>query len=120
MREEQDVEAKVYYFSATFGAAHRVLNLYYDSTLVLLHEVLIHAFQSLDGLVSQRRAQPWMKVRIPEGYFEAMATGLESLALRIEKGQSVHDAILRIAEIGYSVTGNGNYLLERNRIQLQK
>lgn len=119
MQETNDIVQKVYFFSAFYGETQRVLNWEWDRDLALMFVVLHDAYQQLTvRLQASDRIGPG---KFPAGLFDALTQVAQDLTNYVSAGQDNDEEFAsllgRIAELGYAVTGNGNYLYEKGLIK---
>jgi len=105
---EQSPSYAVYFFSAAYGAVQRVLNIEYNTELVLLHNVLSTAHGQMAAAQQQGR--------ITFDILNRLGISIALLADRIESDAPLIDLFLEISELSYSTTGNGFYLRQIGRI----
>lgn len=96
---------KLYYFSAVFGAAQRVLNIEFSRSVVLLQVVSTYTHSALIGRLNDQSLPP-----LTDSYFEQLAAVVQELGSRLRHEQDYSDLVEHIATLGYAVTGNGHYL----------
>lgn len=118
MRAEKDLSRKLYFFSATYGVIHRILNLEYDPTLNLLHMVLNGTYNAINSRVSALGQGIETGIGLPANLFEKLEETTETLGKAIEKDASPLDALERLAVLSYSTTGNGYYLFQKGILKL--
>ncbi|NQW21401.1 MAG: hypothetical protein HQ477_11900 [Chloroflexi bacterium] len=123
MREEGVPLRKLYFFSAVFGEVGRELNRHWDPTLALIHQVSNLAYQQINGRLQQIIAGD---NTLPVG--KELLAGLDETAAQLARmfcledipDQDILNVLGRMSELSYATTGNGYYLLTRQRIQLKK
>ncbi|MBI2850826.1 MAG: hypothetical protein HYX80_07285 [Chloroflexi bacterium] len=120
MQETPNPARKLFYFSVLFGEAQRVLNSEWDSDLALLHMVTHQTHTQVTTQI------PLIGTSLPiEGavVYEKLTEIASDLATCFEKPENtgsreeLYQALGRLAEIGYAVTGNGSYLYEKGFIK---
>ncbi len=105
---EKPVE-KLYFFSAAYGVAFRVMNIEFDPELSFVHLVLSAAHNMMTtNLASATQGQGMFT--FPEGVFNELGKALEGLASNIERGEKTYLALEKVSNLAYSTTGNGYYL----------
>jgi len=121
MQQETQLVKKLFYFSVFFGEAQRVLNWEWDTDLALIHLITqqVHAQINIPmqtpGLL-QTLSIDWTVVsdKLTEisselaSYFENSEAGTNK--------EKLCQILGRLAEISYTVTGNGSYLYEKGLI----
>jgi hypothetical protein len=122
MQETPDSSRKLFYFSAFFGEAQRILNWEWDCDLALIYAITLHVYTqfSTPTQVPGFRALPinWKDL------YEKLTQVASDLATHFEKtgNQDNKEELLQIfevlAEIAYAVSGNGSYLLEKGSFKV--
>ena len=116
-----DIGMKVYYFSIFFGETGRQLNMHWDADLALLWTVTQHASNAIQG----RNAQAAGTFPLG-GFTDEFLKALDEVSIEIASAfdgaeldlPRLYAALARTAEITFSTTGNGAYLLEKGTIRL--
>jgi hypothetical protein len=117
MSKTNIAQEKMYFFSAVFGIANRIMNLEFDPELGFVHHVTNAAYATINAnLISMAQGQ---SVRtFPPQLFEKLQEALEDLASHIEKGESTYPALERISNLAYSTSGNGYYLFLKGALKI--
>jgi len=117
MSKANIAQEKMYFFSAVFGIANRVMNLEFDPELGFIHHVTNSAYTTINAnllMVAQGQS-----VRtVPPQLFEKMQEALQDLATRIEKGEPTYPVLERISNLAYSTSGNGYYLFLKGDLKI--
>jgi hypothetical protein len=122
MEESKDASKKLFYFSVFFGEAQRELNWEWDRDLVLI----LSLTQYVHTQISATMQIPTMSV-LPidwELAFDKLTQFASVLASYYEKEendgnkQEMYQALGRLAEIAYAISGNGSYLYEKGILKL--
>jgi cysteinyl-tRNA synthetase len=120
MQNVTDPNKKLYYFSIFYGEAQRVLNLQWDTQLAMLYMATQFLYNNIRALIQSQNISI-----IPfnaQVFFNALEQISADIATYYEKAtddiNELHRILGRIAEVGYTTTGNGSYLLERGIITL--
>jgi hypothetical protein len=110
-------QEKMYFFSAVFGMANRIMNLEFDPELGFVHHVTNAAHVTINAnLMSMAQGQ---SVRtFPPQLFEKLQEALEDLAAHIEEGEPPYPVLERISNLAYSTTGNGYYLFLKGSLKI--
>ena len=109
MKEAGTPEEKLYFMSAVYGAAFRVMNIHFDPELAFIHHVISATHGMMNAnLTAIRRGQ--VVPTFPEKIFERLEETLELLVAKIEQGEKTYPELERIFNLAYSTTGNGYYL----------
>jgi hypothetical protein len=117
MSKASTAQEKMYFFSAVFGIANRIMNLEFDPELGFVHHVTNAAHVTINGnlmLVAQGQS-----VRtFPPQLFEKLQEALGDLATNIEGGEPTYPVLERISNLAYSTTGNGYYLFLKGSLKV--
>ena len=108
---------KMYFFSAVFGMANRIMNLEFDPELGFIHHVTNAAYNTINTtlhLVSQGQSVP----TLPTHVFDRLQEALEDLATHIEEGKRTYPVLERISNLAYSTSGNGYYLFLKGSLKI--
>jgi len=116
MQGEKDPARKMFYFSVLFGDAQRILNWEWNRDLVLIYTVTQHVHTQVNTTMQTPVGQlfpiDWVSI------FDKLTQIASDLATHFEKtgnddSEELCQILGRFAEISYSVSGNGSYLLEK-------
>ena len=110
MNKEKDLQKKAFFFSSAVDSLSAVLDLEYDSQLVLVDLVLeISSGAILNRLetISNEKDAP---VGLVEGTFDRLYVLLNKLADNVEENSDTYVTLQEIAEIAFSSTDRGYYL----------
>ena len=118
MQGAQTPTQKLFYFSATFGAAQRVFNIEYDADLAALHFVLTQTHRHFMDRITQIEKAKEDVVPMFEEQFVKLAEVAKELADNIAGGESMDPQLKKLCLLAYSTTGNGYYLLEKGMLKL--
>ena len=110
MKESADPSTKLYFFSAVYGMAFRIMNIEFDPELAFVHHVLNAAYGTINSRLAAVVQGQERGAAIPDKVFDRLEQGLEEMASRIEQGQETYPVLQTIANLAYSTTGNGYYL----------
>lgn len=108
MKSSPEPAKKLYYFTAIYGCAMRIINIEFDPELAFIHHVTNLAYGQMNAAVTSAGKSPAM-VTIPEKVFEKLEVAIGELKTKIEKNQKTYAVLEEIANIAYSTTGNGYY-----------
>lgn len=117
MRRESSVEKKIYYFSAAYGITSRTFRYSFSKDFLLADFVLQGAYNLLTDRLNRLKAGD-KTVPLDEALFEEICDGLKLLADRIESKDNLQNALEKILAAAYVTTGSGNYLREKNDINI--
>lgn len=109
MRKSATAKEKIFFFSAVYGVANRIMNLECDPELVFLHEVTSTAYNVINTNLSAA-AQNVSVTPLPPALFDKLQDAVEDLATYIEKGGKTYPILERISNLAYIAKGNGYYL----------
>ena len=115
MKESKSVAEKMYFFSAAYGAAHRIMNIEYDDELAFIHNVLNASYATINGRVTLTQGGE-MVIGIPEKLFDRIEEALEEIIGMVQEGQETYPALQKISNAAYSTTGNGYYLYLKGKL----
>jgi len=110
MKAAEDPSTKLYFFSAAYGVAFRILNIQFDPELAFIHQVLNMAYTMINGRVTALSQGQDRPIRIPEELFDRLEEALEEMVTKIEQGEQTYPVLQKISNLAFSTTGNGYYL----------
>ena len=117
MSKVNDARQKMFFFSAVFGIANRIMNLEFDHELGFVHNVTSAAYSTINTnliMVAQGQSVP----TIPDTVFDKLQEALEDLATCIEEGKKTYRVLERISNMAYSTSGNGYYLFLKGLLKI--
>jgi hypothetical protein len=117
MSQTNNIQEKIYYFSAVFGIAHRIMNIEFDPELGFIHHVTNNAYNIINStlaLMSQGHSLP----TFPPEFFDKIQSLLTDLASYINDGKHTYPILENISNLAYSATGNGYYLYKKGSLKL--
>ena len=121
MRDTADPFRKVYYLSAFYAEAQRILNLHWDVDLMFIHQVILHTHQQISARLQSIASGTDKTIKLEAPYFGALTLAVDSLAKFVEDNgneQELFTILKRFAELAYASTGNGYYLMEKGDFTL--
>lgn len=118
MRTSKNSAQKLYFFSAAFGIAHRIINIEYDGELNFVHSVLNASYAAINQRLAAISTGAEMGAGIPENTFSRLEEELEEIIKSIQAGKETYPALQKISNIGYAATGNGYYLYLKGLLKL--
>jgi len=118
IREEKDLARKNYFFSAAYAVVYRVFNLEFDSSLVLVHDVLQRTYRNIDTRLTAIGSGQERAIKVPEGLFDRLAKHLDELGNAIDNKKDITEPLRKIAVISYVTTGNGYYLYKKGILKI--
>ncbi len=109
MRSVNTLEEKLFFLSAVYGAAFRIMNIKFDAELAFIHNVVNAAYVMMKtNLASIKQGQGVNT--FPKDVFDKLENALDELVVKIEKGEATYPVLEKISNLAYSTTGNGYYL----------
>ncbi len=117
MKKEENIEKKIYYFSAAYGITNRSYRYSFSDDVLLTDLVLMAAYQSLSDRFQRIRSGD-ATVKLEEIHFKKIEEGLRLLADAFEKNESILEPLKIISTTAFSTQGAGNYLREKGLLKL--
>ena len=117
MREEQDIEKKIYLFSAAYGITSRTLRYSFSKDVLLADVVLQTTYRMLLDRYNRIKGGERI-IEIKKEHFDKLAEALKELARRFENGESIQKPLVDIISIGFILTGPGNSLAFKGDLTL--
>lgn len=108
IKEEDNPEIQIYYYSAIFTMAQRILNINYDPHLEYIHLVLSGAFSIVQDRLARMKTGDQVVEFIP-GFFDYLVGYLEELRDHIKANKETHKTLEKIMVLSNLTTGNGYY-----------
>ena len=109
---------KLYYFSAVFGIANRIINFEYDPEILFLNQVTQLTYNMINARLAALAGGQEAGISIPEGIFPKMEESLEKLANAIEQKQEIYSILQHLIHLAYTTTGNGYYMYQKGLIKI--
>ena len=109
MREEQDLNKKMFLFSATYGVADRVMRLSYDRELLMVTLVLNHTYNSFMTRLTAY-SQGDRVVPLTNDHFDRLTDLTEALSKAVRDGTPTQSILERLNELAFITTGAGHYM----------
>ena len=109
MKSVNMIEEKLFFLSAVYGAAFRIMNIQYDAELAFIHHVVNAAYGMMQANLASIKKGQGVNT-FPKDVFNKLEDVLEELVVKIEKGEKPYPALEKISNLAYSTTGNGYYL----------
>lgn len=110
MKATQNPAEKIFLFSAIYGKAYQIVNIEYDAELNFFHQVLGSAFATLNTNFNQVKSGQLVPTFAPN-LFSRIESQIDQLAELIETNKPCYSAIQEIANLAYSTSGNGHFLV---------
>ena len=117
MKREENIEKKIYYFSAAYGITNRTYRYAFSDDVLLADLVLTAGYQALSDRL-QRVKSGDITVKLDEAIFKKIEEGLRQLADAFENNESILKPLKVILTATFSTSGAGNYIRERGMFEL--
>ena len=118
MQATANATEKLYFFSAVYAQAQRIVNFEYDPELMFIFQVVQLVYGMLNARMSAMKIGQEAGISIPDGLFDSLEGALEELADAIDKGIESYSALQKMVNLAYSTTGNGYYIYLRGMIKV--
>jgi 4-hydroxy-3-methylbut-2-en-1-yl diphosphate synthase IspG/GcpE len=109
MKKVDTAEEKLFFLSAVYGVAFRIMNIQFDPELAFIHHVVNAAYSMMNTRLASIRQNPGLNT-FPKNVFEMLEDALGRLIDKIEKEEKTYPVLENIFNLAYSTTGNGYYL----------
>jgi hypothetical protein len=117
MSESATDKEKLFFFSAVYGVANRIMNLEFDPELAFLHQVTNSAYTTINANLNLA-AQGVSVTKLPPTLFDKLQDAIKDLATYIEEGKKTYPILERISNLAYSTGGNGYYLFLKGMLTI--
>jgi hypothetical protein len=117
MKKEEDPGRKNYLFSATYGIMSRSYRYEFSRDVLLCEFVLNQSYLLIADWFNRLKSND-QTVKFDSIIFEKIEEGLKLLADCFENETSILEPLELILTTAFSVTGPGNYLIEKGMITL--
>lgn len=114
MKREEDLEAKLYYFSAIYGIMPRIFNEDFNDDLVFAYFVINSAYNN----INRRLKNPDKVIKIPDELYDKLLEATEDLLHAIEKDKNLYNVLKKFTLLGYVTLGNGYYLYKKGLLKI--
>jgi|WetSurMetagenome_2_1015567.scaffolds.fasta_scaffold471525_2 hypothetical protein len=118
MKATNSATEKLYYFSATFGIAQRIINFEYDPELVFIHQVLQFVFNTVNIRIGSMSKGLEAPILVPDSIFDKLEESLSELGKQIGQGKKTYEQLEKMVSLAYSTTGNGYYLYQKGMLKI--
>jgi len=118
MKNTDNPTEKLYFFSAGYAMAQRIINLEYEPELAFIQQVLQLVYNMVNARLLAMSMRQEAGVSIPDGLFSSLEEALEEMVDRIEQGVETYPALQKMVNLAYSTTGNGYYLYLKGMIKI--
>ncbi|MCD4809652.1 MAG: hypothetical protein K8R17_07115 [Methanosarcinales archaeon] len=117
MKKEEDLDKKIYYFSAAYGITNRTYRYSFSKDVLLADLVLNNGYQTLLDRAQRIKAGD-RSVLLEEIHFKKIEEGLRQLADAFEKDESILEPLENILTAVFSTSGAGNYIRGKGLLKL--
>ena len=108
--KEKDLRRKAFFYCNAADSVHSILDLEYDSQLVLIGLVLEVSGSMISNRVETILSERDISVELIDGIFDKLHAYLSELAINIEESQDTYKTLEKIAELAFTATERGYYL----------
>jgi hypothetical protein len=117
MNQSNNVDDKIYYFSAIQGMLHRVMNLEYTDDLLFAHFITNEVHKSLlQRLMSVKQGEA--VVKLTEQHLVRLIEITKEFLEGVKNDDSLDSVLKQYVVLLYSTTGNGYYLMEKGILKI--
>jgi hypothetical protein len=117
MEASKNPDEILYYFSATNAVLQRVFNFQFNARLVFVHSVLLAVYAGIKARIDAIKGGE-NTILLTKEFFEQLIALTKELLSRIEKDEEPFDVLEKLNLLGFSITGNGFYLLRKGFYKL--
>jgi hypothetical protein len=116
----ENLEDKLYYFTASYGVINRVMNLETDPTLIFIHQVLQNCFQAISQRLAARTKLN-VSSDVPQEMIEQLFSLFKELKIAFEIKDKIRiwEILQRFSNLSYAMSGNGYYMYLREKINFE-
>lgn len=118
IREEHDPRRQVFFFSAVTGTLYRVLNIKFDTDLLVLATLAESLYNSLSFRLDQIYSKQDETIQLPGSVFSGLANITERLKTVITEEEEILPILKDLSILAFAATGMGYYLFERDILKL--
>ena len=118
MKNTDNPTEKLYFFSAGYAMAQRIINLEYEPELNFIQQVLQLVYNMVNARLIAISAGQEGGISIPDKLLTRLEEALEEMVDRIEQGKETYPALQKMVNLAYSTTGNGYYLYLKGMIKI--
>jgi len=108
MLDEENVNKKLFWYSATYSMVNRVMNFDYNPSLQFLHFVLQTSYNAYRHRTSQI-AKGDITITLPSDFLDRTAHLIGEIANAIESNEPFYDILQTLSNLIYLTSGNGYY-----------
>lgn len=117
MKKTEMPEEKLFFLSAVYGVAFRIMNIQFDPELAFINHVVNAAYSMMNANLASIRQGQGVNT-FPKNVFEKLEDALGQLVEKIEQGERTYPVLETIFNLAYSTTGNGYYLYLKGMISV--
>jgi hypothetical protein len=117
MKKEENIERKIYLFSAAYGIMGRTYRYEFSRDALLAELVLNNSYTVLADRFNRLKSGD-TTVQLEALHFVKIEEGLKLLADCIENEKSILEPLELILATAFSTSGPGNYLREKGTLKL--
>jgi hypothetical protein len=117
MNQANDIDEKLYFFSAVQGVFNRVLNLDFREELLYAFFVTNDVYRAFQQkLISLRQGD--MAAKLNEYQISKLMETTKEFLQAIVNDNDIDPILKKYIRLSYSTTGNGYYLAERGKLKI--
>lgn len=114
MKQNEDLDEKLYYFSAVYGVLPRIFNIEFNEDLLFIHFVINSTYNNIKGRIKN----PDKVIKIPDDLGEKLVHTTEELLTDLKEDKNLYNVLKRFTVLGYVTTGNGYYLYKKGYLKI--
>ena len=118
MKKADTPTEKLYFFSAGYGMAQRIINFEYEPELNLILQILQMVYNTVNARLAAISTRQEAGIAIPDGLFSRLEEALEEMVERIDNDAETYPALQKMVNLAYSTTGNGYYLYLKGMLKI--
>lgn len=114
----ENIDDKLYFFSATYGVLNRVMNFECKPIYVFMHQILVGVHQALTQRLASARKSPTMSQHLPPVFTDKAFELFSDLIDQFESQEyeKVKDTLEKFSNLTYAMSGNGFYLYLQKKL----
>jgi len=117
MHDSQNIEQKIFFFSAIYAMIQRIINLEYNGDLLFAHHVIQRTHEMYIQRLMAIKAGD-MSVPFSEEHLIVLEKASMELVQALDKKSTLTSALKTFSIASYSTTGNGYYLMEKGMLKI--
>lgn len=117
MREHENPEQKLFFFSAIYSIIQRVCNIEYNKDLIFAYLVINNTYQMFMARLRAIKAGE-TTIQFSKDQFDGLEDAALQMIKALESNQDLTPALKAFSIIAYSTTGNGYYLKEKGILKV--